>query len=523
MENTPVRSKQHGISEAYGVRSTVQFLLVIMMGGLLGSCNTSPTGTIKENLPPRTSLTVDAIDIDEDNRLSSSVAISWWGDDPDGYIVGYEVAIQDTTAADAWIFTTRTDSTFVLPISEGNETEDVLFAVRAVDNDQQRDPNPATLVFPIKNTPPITELNPLELPPDTTYSVVSFGWSFDDPDGAATLLRTEITFNDSTSGWIPIPLDEEGQQEVFITLVSDNDPVNPRSELFLGRTLRETGIIIETLNSDANNKLFVRTLDKALAISEMQSVSWYMKSRKSNILMLNDDASGSSAENLALYLEQFIQLGFDVDVINISDGTGLEGGVVPISEAFPRVIDPTVNLMMAQWDHIFWFSSSLSRNINYAQEILDRFFARGGTMLATIPVTKIDEESPLFNFIPLQNYMPLNPSAGETSFLLLNNSDVTPVEGSGIELTMRYNGGNNPNIIPFEAVSAAQELFEGNFRKRFITGFTVPFEGPSVVAAENPEGNLIYFGIPLADLNGSGNLNELMEELLIGRLEFASP
>jgi hypothetical protein len=144
-------------------------------------------------------------------------------------------------------------------------------------------------------------------------------------------------------------------------------------------------------------------------------------------------------------------------------------------------------------------------------------------MLATIPVTKIDEESPLFNFIPLQNFMPLNPSAGETSFLLLNNSDVTPVEGSGIELTMRYNGGNNPNIIPFEAVSGAQELFEGNFRKRFITGFTVPFEGPSVVSAENPEGNLIYFGIPLADLNGSGNLNELMEELLIGRLEFASP
>lgn len=498
-------------------------LFTLFVAGFMGACNTSPTGTINENLPPRTSLTVEAIDIDENNRLSSSVAISWWGDDPDGYIVGYEVAIGDTTANAAWIFTNRTDSVFVLPISEGNETEDVLFAVRAVDNNQQRDPSPATLIFPIKNTPPTTELNPLELPPDTTYSVVSFGWAFDDPDGASTLLRTEITFNDSTSGWIPIPLDEPGQQEVFITLVSDNDPINPTAELFLGRTLRETGITISTLSNNATNKLFVRTLDKALAVSEMKSVSWYMKSRNSNILVLNDDASGSSAEHLSVYLDQFSQLGFGIDVIDISDGTGLEGGVVPISEAFPRVVDPTVNLMMAQWDHIFWFSSSLSRNINYAQEILDRFFAQGGTMLATIPVTKIDEESPLFNFIPLQNYMPLNPSAGETSFLLLNNSDVTPAEGSGIDLTIRYNGGNDPNIIPFEAISGAQELFEGNFRKRFITGFTVPFDGPSVVAAENPEGNLIYFGIPLADLNGSGNLNELMQLLLVERLEFASP
>ena len=48
-----------------------------------------------------------------------------------------------------WKFTTNTDSTFVLPIEEGNTDADVAFFIRAMDNNDSVDPEPPCLIFPI--------------------------------------------------------------------------------------------------------------------------------------------------------------------------------------------------------------------------------------------------------------------------------------------------------------------------------------------------------------------------------------
>ncbi|HBX65174.1 MAG TPA: hypothetical protein DEG32_03140, partial [Balneolaceae bacterium] len=98
------------------------------------------------------------------------INISWWGNDPDGYVVGYEYAINDTSEG-AWTFTERSDSTFILPITEGQETDDVLFKVRAVDDDGERDPDGARLVYPIVNSNPTVSFNANETPPDTLFSI----------------------------------------------------------------------------------------------------------------------------------------------------------------------------------------------------------------------------------------------------------------------------------------------------------------------------------------------------------------
>jgi len=159
------------------------FTAVVLL--LFSGCDTSLDGNLNENLPPTTNLTVDNIEVDDENRLSSRVDISWWGDDPDGFITGYEFAIADTSEG-SWSFTTRTDSTFILPISPGQETDDVLFAVRAIDNEGAVDPGGASVRFPLRNSAPTTEMNTLELPPDTTFGqlrVVDFGsgWQAHNP------------------------------------------------------------------------------------------------------------------------------------------------------------------------------------------------------------------------------------------------------------------------------------------------------------------------------------------------------
>jgi len=508
------------------------FLLIIAGVLLVYGCDTSLDGNLNENLPPKTSLTVDNIQVDEDSRLSSRVDISWWGDDPDGYIVGFEFAIADTSEGN-WEFTTLTDSTFILPITPGQETDDVLFAVRAIDNDDLVDPVGASVEFPLRNSNPVTEFNALELPPDTTYGLFSFGWSISDPDGRPTILKTEIAINDTISGWTEVPIESDDQENFFISLVlQDPSQSTASADLFLGRSFRESGIVVDGFRPEGDNTFYVRTVDRALAISEVQELDWFIKRQTSNILLLNDDASSSSQTNLAFHKEQLASLGFEADVIDISDGEGLGGGIVPLSEAFPRVINPTLNRSLAQWDHIYHFSGSLNRNINYMQEILDLFFEQEGTMFSTIPIFRDNsrEDNPLLNFLSISEFVPIDPENAERGFQIRDDFEVRPLNGGPM---LNYIGGINSNIGPFFPVGGAVELYEAELLKRFAGGGLSTYDGPSTISVLNPEGNFIYFGIDLTNVEvvdeeqsdendtvAEESLSRFLEELLINRLGF---
>lgn len=176
---------------------------------------------------------MEKINREGDFRLSSQINISWWGTDQDGYIVGYEYAINDTSEG-AWSFTTKTDSTFILPIEEGQSESNVLFKIRAIDNDGARDENGARLVYPIVNSAPEVALSTTELPADTMFAIASFGWTINDPDGLGNISRTEIAVNDTTSGWYSIPI-PEGENRLFISLQVDNTNEGPaEAEVFKG-------------------------------------------------------------------------------------------------------------------------------------------------------------------------------------------------------------------------------------------------------------------------------------------------
>jgi len=489
----------------------------------LSSCDTSLDGNLNENQAPSTSLTVDNIEVDEENRLSSRVNISWWGDDPDGYIEGYEYAITDTSEG-SWRFTTRTDSVFILPISPGEDIDDVLFAVRAIDNEGEKDPNPASIQFPLKNSQPVTELNTLELPPDTTYSIASFGWSISDPDGLPTVQRTEIAINDSVNGWVEIPIEAEDQQEFFLSVdISQESGNEGIADVYLGRNYRSSSITIEGFQFDQMNTVYIRTVDAALAVSEIQSYEWYLKRQTSNVLVLNDDASSNSTANLEYTLSKLSGINITADVIDISGGEGFgSDGIVPLSTSFPRIIDPTLNRALAQWDHIYWISSSLQRNINYGPEILELFFDNGGTVFFNALSRVQNSTNPLLNFLPIQRYVPIDASRGENGFRIQNNYDVSPIENGPL---LSYQGGRNPGIWPFVPFNQEDALYEAQLLKTFITGNLELYNGPSTIAAINPERNLIFFGIPLIDFKDDGeedNVEALLQELLINRLGFTT-
>ncbi len=475
-------------------------LLLFILNFLIASCDSGLGGNSKENLPPSTFLTVKEINLPEGEYLVSQVNISWWGDDPDGYITGYEFYIGDAAAAsDAdWEFTTRTDSTFILPIPEGNMFAEVQFTVRAIDNEGLKDENPPTLTFPIKNTPPEVSFNTFETPPDTTYRIVSFGFTPSDPDGEANLRSMEFALNDTSSAdsWKDIPLNTR-----LLTFRIDDTQAQPTAETFTGRAMLPMGITLDNVNVDGENEFFVRSIDNAGAISHVISHKWYVKKQTSNVLFLNDAFSNTEAL-AAIHSDLLNKVGItEFDYMDISDGFALGGNRVPLTSAFPdRTLgQPTINKMLAEWDHIYWISNDLDRNIGYALELTLDFFEQGGTMFVNIPTTKVlDSQNSLLNFLPFER---IEPTPGNYISLYLTRGSrltATPAVADAPVLVVRRNITNQYPIIPF---GEAIPLFEAPFLKRPFSGPNEPLDEDKskVVSAASPGKNLVYFGFDLRD------------------------
>ena len=481
----------------------------------LPACETALEGNLNENMPPSTFLTVDEINLEDENRLSSQINISWWGNDPDGFIKGFEVAVGDTSNAE-WLFTNRTDSTFLLPITPGQGFDDVLFSVRAVDNDDARDPEPASIIFPIKNTPPLVEFNLQELPPDTTFTITSFGWTVDDPDGRQNLLSTEIAFNDTTEqSWIEISLPDDNTNELFITLlINDEGQELATAEILLGRNLRSSELIAENIRTNAVNKFFVRTTDRADAKSEVISTEWFIKRQTSNILVLNDDNSFSSASSFQFHTQALQNLGLDFDFWIINDGSADSGRKVRLSSEFPSVINPTLRLILSQWEYIYWFSNDINRNITFAQDILSDFFSNGGRLFATIPMTSLPDDDLIFSFLPVDQLVPLPELS--TSFLLQNGAEVSPrFDGPLLEVNQRLT-----TIVPMQPIGSATAIYDADFRVRRFDGSTREFDGVETISMINSERNFIFFGMDLQTVNANNNIDALLQQLLINELGF---
>ena len=207
-----------------------------MAAGLAG-CDGGVSGDSAANRPPDTALAVrDSSlvgNIEDEDRLTSTVFVSWSGTDTDGFVTAFDLRYYDDAGPapgpeEGWSRTTRSDSLVLLPIPPESDIANVAFEVRAVDNEGAVDPTPARTVFPIRNSPPTFRLSGTIAPADTTWPVVSFGWTAADPDGAQSLQSVEIALNDPTD-FIALPPEVD-----FITLVAANPQANRRD---LGRDL----------------------------------------------------------------------------------------------------------------------------------------------------------------------------------------------------------------------------------------------------------------------------------------------
>ncbi|HMB91745.1 MAG TPA: hypothetical protein VKP65_12915 [Rhodothermales bacterium] len=490
---------------------------------ILNGCDTGFSGTALDNQPPDTQLSVrdsSLVDnLNEEARLSSTVLVSWSGADEDGFIDAFEIRFftQDEPPAgpeDGWTMTTRTDSLVLLPIPLGERLADVTFEVRAIDNEGLKDPTPARTIFPVQNAPPTIQLSSFDAPPDTTFSIISFSWRADDPEGESNLDRIEISLNDSTQFAALAP------DVSFITLVGQVDRNNPtqtetNARVFVGRGFQSTNVQIPDLRLDAENTFYFRAVDQTDTTSVLERFTWYVKKPQSEVLYVNDyrKIAGENVQSFHLdLLSQYLPAGTTVDTWDISQPftTGAAGNT-PRSDALPPNADPTLRQQLALYPYIYWVSTSATNSISgnnlpFAATVTDLFFEQGGKMLVHTPISQpVNPEDNLGNaailLLPLNNLISF-PDTLRIGLRMPREAEVTPQSAvPGVSeplpalrttqsiISAQSYDASGANIIP---------LYDAEFL--YITrqgGRQGPWFGPKTVASISADQRIGLFALPL--------------------------
>jgi hypothetical protein len=234
-------------------------------------------GEKQENRPPSTSIFLESINRTGENRLNSNVRLSWFGTDKDGFVVGYEISFDNEN----WFFTARTDSVFRFSIEAGSDTTDQDFWIRAIDNDDARDPDPAYLRIPLRNTPPVASIDKATAPEDTALIAATLRWNATDLDGNETIEQVLMKFNDGN--WFSIPSNN------ILTFVLEENQTSGIGEalIYAGAESSARAQKADGVRYNDENVVYIKAIDIAGAESLIDtSAAFYFKQQTSQNLII---------------------------------------------------------------------------------------------------------------------------------------------------------------------------------------------------------------------------------------------
>ena len=349
-----------------------QTLIIILLFLMVG-CSKHFTNQPLPNQPPKTFLTVLT-----DNTLRSTTSqqhLHWWGVDPDGFVVGYQISWDSIQ----WSRTiTANDSVFGLKL---NKIDTVYhFFVRAVDNDSAVDPNPASLSDPIHNSPPVVSFVLQSDVPDTTFPVATFQWIGTDVDGNETIVNYYYAIDDTSP---PTRWKAVVGTSNYVT-VDSSDGLTEGRHIFYLKARDIAG---------AESKIIRMPIDT--------TKTWYVKKPKGNFLIIDDYGLSDPAD---VFYSQI----FDTLIngnIKAQDVWDIKTGYSGSSRGtyVPALINPTFVRTLKLFKYIFWYADNDPQLI-IAQAALPEFVKNGGKVLfvtgfpdGTLDLTGIGDFAPINN------------------------------------------------------------------------------------------------------------------------------
>ncbi len=319
------------------------------------------------NLPPDTHISIEEIKLTGENRLNSSVYLSWYGTDQDGYVIGYEYSLDQQT----WTFTESRDSTFKFPIAAGQDTTDIDFYVRAIDNENTTDQSPAYLKVPLRNSPPEVEIVEETFPLDTAFSIVTFRWRFDDPDGVNTVVKALIKANDGD--WTEI------DRSKFLLSIRPTDSKQDGivdANIYYNTDISSAGTTLSGLKNNDENVFYLKVIDFAGSESAVDtSNTIFIKKQVSDLLLI-----GGQPPQVNKVYQDLVQRNYGAfDAVDFA----LDNG-----QYQPKFWNPTFSLLTELYDKVVFncdqslFSNAITGQsgllLEFASPVLQNYNNTGG-------------------------------------------------------------------------------------------------------------------------------------------------
>lgn len=485
----------------------------------LGACKTEFEGDLKSRSAPETYMLTDTIVRPGDLRFKTEVEVKWWGTDPDGYIVAYEISLD----GNSWFKTTRQDSVFSLSIPVNIDTFDFRFYVRAIDNNGLTDPTPATLVYPVKNSPPnVKFIFSTTRNPARSFPAIKYTWEASDPDGIENIDHFELFLNDTT-----IPAYNVGANVNSVTLVAKNvTGVISDCNVYTGTSSVALAAAINGMKLNDTNYIYLRVADKVNTKSAFKVAKIYIRKPASDLLVVNAWTSAFTKPSVQnFYLNNINATGLTgYDILQASD-KDVNGNYFELSP------DPlTQDRVFAFFKKIIWFSDNTDFSLSLAQKSTVSFFNNGlgtatsGRMFMVVPITSdIDEQADYLNFTPIRSLV--TPPAG-TNFFFAKDSLLTPYKpGWPVMKCISNLTTARPFTIPDapSSVYSYDTLYRASITQ--IGSGSNAWAGVSHVMAKRSvistgKANFIICSMPLDKMNGSGNMAALFQKVLIDELGF---
>jgi hypothetical protein len=336
-------------------------LLIVAVSLLMvAGCVKRFTNEPLANQPPKTYLAL--LPDSSLRRTQSEQHIHWWGVDPDGFVTGYYFSLDSLN----WTYTTNNDSIFSLHLNTQDTTYS--FFVAAVDNEGLRDPHPASLQYPIQNSPPTVSFILNSNVPKTTYTVATFQWAGTDPDGNQTITDYYYALDDTSNplNWKRLPGDAD-----LVTLYKSDGLIQGRHFFYL-KAQDVAGAYSKTIVMP----------DTTTANGHTPEKFWNVVEPQGDFLIVRDYLPTDFAGSLYKQVFDSLTIGGVVgrlgtrDVIDIKKGsTNTKRG-----DFVPALVNPTFTETLKLFKYVFWYADN-SPSLSIAQVCLPQFKQAGGKVL----------------------------------------------------------------------------------------------------------------------------------------------
>ena len=471
---------------------------------LLATCFTAcKKGTLLDNVPPDTKISISSINLVGDDRLRSEVELNWLGFDSDGYVTGYELSIDGGLT---WNYTTETDSLFQFELSVGQDTLDIDFQVRAIDDKEEVDPTPATLTVPIKNTPPTAVFDTTNVIPDTSHVITTIFLTVEDLDGESNL--DSIYLRANNGAWLGLPPSTK-----IVTLV----PVDPSvtgpvaMQVLVGASASLQPTLLTGCVLEGDNQLSLRARDIAGAESAVEdSKVFYIKRKTSDLVLVDAHAGGTSPtpeDVLFPAVAATYSNGFDHIDLRSNNGANR-----------PNLWNPTFSLYLNLYDKVMWYCDESLEGFSILEDAsgaVQEFLNNDGKLFVTtgFPTTPtfkrtFNESSVVREFSPIDSIWTRGGLAR-----LSDSSTVYPVPPFSADYDKLESAVFQGNTTPFYVKSTADSMYNA------VVIPTGGYAGPNIVCARSQNNasntNIVFMSLELYKLNGiPGSIESFLNQVL---------